>query len=157
MRPWSYGSLWQSALFAQVYLSQYYRKIPKTSDTRKMAVIILKLKRGFHTEVSKTCRGNGKQCRAWSDCSSRSSLIWVHTVCSDLSVQKFRNITVSTFTVCNYFISPWATVKTSSARCCGHPYAMFSCPRLEATGYNASGRPQHRVVIVLTLAQTVIK
>ena len=32
--------------------------------------------------------------RPWSDCSSRSKLIWVYTVCSDLSVQKFRNITL---------------------------------------------------------------
>ena len=29
-------------------------------------------------------------------CSSSSSLIWVYTVCSDLSVRKFRNITVTT-------------------------------------------------------------
>ena len=29
-----------------------------------------------------------------SDCSSRSSLIWVYTVCLDLSVRKLRNITV---------------------------------------------------------------
>ena len=34
------------------------------------------------------------QCRTWSDCSS--SLIWVYTVCLDLSVRKFRIIMVVT-------------------------------------------------------------
>ena len=43
---------------------------------------------------SKSCRWNGRQCRPWSDCSSRSSLIWVCTVCQDLSVWKLRTITV---------------------------------------------------------------
>ena len=37
---------------------------------------------------------NGKQCRAWSDCSLRSSLIWVYTVFSELSIQILRMITV---------------------------------------------------------------
>ena len=42
----------------------------------------------------KKSRWNDKQCRPWSDCSSRSSLIWVYTVCPDLDVWKLRNITV---------------------------------------------------------------
>ena len=46
------------------------------------------------SNVSKRCRGNCKHCRPWSDCSSRSSLIWVCTVCPDLSVWKLRIITV---------------------------------------------------------------
>ena len=46
------------------------------------------------SNASKRCRGNCKQCRPWSDCSSRSSLIWVCTVCSDLSVWKLRKIMV---------------------------------------------------------------
>ena len=46
--------------------------------------------------MAKWCRLNGKQCRPWSDCFSRSSLIWVYTVCPGLSVQKLRIITVKT-------------------------------------------------------------
>ena len=46
------------------------------------------------SNASKRCRGNCKQWRPWSDCSSRSSLIWVCTVCPDLSVRKHRKVTV---------------------------------------------------------------
>ena len=42
------------------------------------------------SNVSKWCRRNGKQCRPWSDC----SLIWVCTVCLDISVWKLRIITL---------------------------------------------------------------
>ena len=42
---------------------------------------------------SKRCRWNCEQCRPWSDCSSRSSLIWVYTVCPGLPVWKLRIIT----------------------------------------------------------------
>ena len=45
--------------------------------------------------MSKRCRQNGKQFRPWSDCSSRSSLIWVYTVCPDLPVRKIWNITAT--------------------------------------------------------------
>ena len=48
----------------------------------------------LYHRVSKRCRRNGKQCRPWSDCSSRSSLIWVCTVCPGISVRKLRIITV---------------------------------------------------------------
>ena len=46
------------------------------------------------SNASKRCRGNCIQCRPWSNCSYRSSLIWVCTVCPDLSVRKLRIITV---------------------------------------------------------------
>ena len=46
------------------------------------------------SNAPKRCSRNCKQCRPWSECSSRSSLIWVCTVCPDLSVRKLRNITV---------------------------------------------------------------
>ena len=36
----------------------------------------------------------GKQCRPWSDCSSRGILIWVYTVCPDLTIWKLRIIKV---------------------------------------------------------------
>ena len=42
------------------------------------------------SNVSKRCGRNGKQCRPRSDC----SLIWVYSVCPDLSVRKLRTITV---------------------------------------------------------------
>ena len=43
------------------------------------------------------CNWNSKQCRPWSDCSSRSSLIRACTVCPDLSVLKLRVITVESW------------------------------------------------------------
>ena len=39
---------------------------------------------------AKKCGWNGKQCWPWSDCSFKSSLILVRTVCSDLSVPILR-------------------------------------------------------------------
>ena len=58
------------------------------------------------SHASKRCRRNCKQCRPWWDCSSRNSLIWVSTVCPDLSVQKLRIIMVSIDLVFNF--SFWA-------------------------------------------------
>ena len=46
-----------------------------------------------------------QKCRPWSDCSSRSSLIWVCTVCPDLSVCTLRTITVA---VCHFSFT-WKT------------------------------------------------
>ena len=43
---------------------------------------------------------NSKQWRPWSNCFSRRTLIWVCTVCLDLSVQKLRVITVNFANVC---------------------------------------------------------
>ena len=57
------------------------------------AVIYLKLKlRGkiLRGILSKRCKLNSKQWRPLSDCSFRSSLIWVCTVPQDLSVGKLR-------------------------------------------------------------------
>ena len=44
------------------------------------------------------------------DQTSRSSLIWVYTVCSDLSVRKFRNITVHQI---GLFTVNWIQITTS--------------------------------------------
>ena len=76
----------------EILIISTYRKNHKISDTRKFAVITLKVEQDGN--VSKRCRGNCKQCRPWSDCSCRSSLIWVCTVCQDMSVRKLRKITV---------------------------------------------------------------
>ena len=48
----------------------------------------------YKSHASKRSWRNCEQCRPWSDCSSRSSLIWVCTVWLDLSVGKLRIITV---------------------------------------------------------------
>ena len=53
----------------------------------------------------KRCRWNGKQCRHTSDCSTRSSLIWVYTVCPALSVWKFRIIVVTQLSGSALFMS----------------------------------------------------
>ena len=74
-----------------------YCKNPKNLETRKNCcnyskiwTIVL-----LQSNASKRRRRNCKQCRPWSDCSSRSSLIWVCAVCPDLSVRKLRNIMVN--------------------------------------------------------------
>ena len=57
-----------------------YCKYPKNSDLRKICCNHPKIwtTRLYHrVMLLKRCRLNGKQCRPWSDCSSRSSLIWV--------------------------------------------------------------------------------
>ena len=68
-------------------------KNPKYLDThKKFAVITLKFEHGWFTieyNASKRCRENCKQSRLWLDC-----LIWVYTVCPDLSFQKLRIIMV---------------------------------------------------------------
>ena len=71
-----------------------YRKFPKYSDTQNICCNYPKSWTRWHFL---RCRGNCKQCRPWSDCSSRSSLIWVCSVCPDLSVWKLRNITVLSY------------------------------------------------------------
>ena len=76
----------------------YTVKLVKIWTAGKFAVITLKFEQGcFTVEASKRCRGNCKQCRPWSDCSSGSSLIRVCTVCPVLSVRKLRIITVKCF------------------------------------------------------------
>ena len=76
-----------------------YCKHPKNLDTQKITVIILKLEqyRLLQRNWSKRCRLNGKQYRPWLECSSRSSLVWIHIVCPDVSIQKLRFITVIVF------------------------------------------------------------
>ena len=49
--------------------------------------------------LSQRCKWNSKHWRPWSDCSSRSSLLWVCNVCTDWSVRKFRIITVGYLTI----------------------------------------------------------
>ena len=70
-------------------------KILNIRTPKTFAVITLKLKKMAlpKSNAPKRCSRNCKQCRPWSDSSSRSSQIWVCTVCPDLSVQKLRNIT----------------------------------------------------------------
>ena len=58
--------------------------------------------------MSKRWRWNGKQCRSWSDCSLWSCLIWVFTVCPDMSIQKLRIITILfTFNFSLLCCFPW--------------------------------------------------
>ena len=66
-------------------------KLLNIRTPEKYTVIILKLTfLIFHREM----RPKDTDGMANSVNPSRSSLIWVYTVCSDLSVRKFRNITV---------------------------------------------------------------
>ena len=64
-----------------------YCKNYKITDNRKICCYHPKIWTRW-SNVSKKCSWNGKQCKSWSDCSS----IQVYTVCTDLSVQKFRII-----------------------------------------------------------------
>ena len=104
----SFSLLSDDELHSLVPALQKHKKLAETCSVKflkiqtpeKFAVIILKFEqRGFQLRnVSKRCRRNSKQCRPWSECSSRSSLIWVYTVCPDLSVRKLRNNTVILWT-----------------------------------------------------------
>ena len=63
----------------------YYRKNPQISDTRKFAVITLKAELdGFFLKAMHPKNAEG----------IANSLIWVCTVCPELSVRKVRIITV---------------------------------------------------------------
>ena len=86
----------KSQQYVWISIFHKYHKTPKNSEPEKFAVVTLKLNKEAlpWSNVSKRCRGNCKQCRPWSHCSSRSSLIWVCTVCPDLSVRKLRIILV---------------------------------------------------------------
>ena len=72
-------------------------KILTIRTPKKFAVITLKFEQDAlpKSKAPKRWSRNCKQCRPWSDCSSRSSLTWVCTVFPGLSVQKLRIITVS--------------------------------------------------------------
>ena len=102
--------------------------------------------------VSKRCRRNSKQYRPRSDCSSRSSLIWVYIVCPGLSVPKLRIITVLPggwtdivclgclhLHLCHSFVLFW------------HTYCRMTC-RMRASGTTRNGLFWERDSI--TLGQT---
>ena len=80
----------------QLMIGCDYCKTPKYSDTRKIysnnpKIWLIWI---FYREM----HPNDADGMANSvDPEQRSSLIWVYTVCSDLSVRKFRNITVHKF------------------------------------------------------------
>ena len=81
-----------------------YRKFPKYSDAQKICCNHSKIWTMwlYHRVMSpndadgmaNSADTDQTAPRHWSDCSSRSSLIWVCTVCPDLPVRKHRNITV---------------------------------------------------------------
>ena len=68
------------------------KKIPPDHLHLPYTVQFLKIQTNMvalpQSNAFKRCRHSGKQCRPWSDCTSRSSLIWIYTVCSDLPVRK---------------------------------------------------------------------
>ena len=59
-------------------------------------------------------RQNGEKCRPWPDCSFRSSVFMVYTVCTNLSGWKLRIITVLSIWHVPEFVSPliFATLAT---------------------------------------------
>ena len=59
---------------------------------RKFTVVSVKIQTFRQTKL--WCRRSGRGCRAWSECSSRSRLIWVYTVCTHLCVRRLRVVVV---------------------------------------------------------------
>ena len=61
-----------SKMFRTLFWIGWYCKNPKISDTRKIAVVTLKLKQYCFIQSNwyKGCWRDDKQCRLWSDCSS---------------------------------------------------------------------------------------
>ena len=76
-----------------------YRKVPKFRDTRILYYYHPKIQiKGPNLQyLVQKMPIHSKQWRPWSDCSSRSSLIGVCTVCPSMSVQKFRIFMVFNF------------------------------------------------------------
>ena len=79
----------------------YTRKVPKFSDTRNLCCNLPKiqtkrqnLRVSGQKDANRKANSEDPDHTAPLDCSSRSSLIWVCTVCPDLYVQKLRIITV---------------------------------------------------------------
>ena len=68
------------------YQKNRYRKIPKYSDTLKTAVIILKFGSTIEKCVQRM-KTEWQTVKTLIRLTSRSSLIWVYTVCLDLHVQ----------------------------------------------------------------------
>ena len=85
-------------IFTVMCFYHEYRKKPKNLNTRKICCIYPKSWTvWFCDRVMCPKNADGmekKQYRPWSDCSSRSSLIWVYTVCLDLPVRKLRIVMV---------------------------------------------------------------
>ena len=82
---------------ADMFSIHRFRKVPKFSDTKNFCCKLpnIQTKRpNLRLFCQNGAKGNSKQWRPSSDCSLRSSLIWVCTVCPDLSVWKLRVITV---------------------------------------------------------------
>ena len=94
------------------------------------AVIYLKFKQRGQTSgyfvKCKWSKWNSKQWRPWSDCSSRSSLIWVCTVCPYLSVRKLRVITVFTKCIEKTMLILEAP-NTTKADFCKHRRSRWDC------------------------------
>ena len=85
-------SRWTITWLTWLILCRTYRKNPKKSDTPKIYchnpnIWLLWI---FHREM----RPNDADGIANSVDPGQTALIWVYTVCSDLSVRKFRNIKV---------------------------------------------------------------
>ena len=115
-----------------------YRKFPKYSDTPKnccnhpkswtrwrfLRVMHPKDAEGIANSVDpdQTAPLGAVWSGSGSDCSSRSSLIWVCTVCRDLSVRKLRKITVDPDTLPEYlgsiFYKSQARTQTFEKRGC---------------------------------------
>ena len=86
------------AIGMSVSIMSLFRKVPKFSDARKLCCYLPKIQTespNLRVFCQKRCKWNSKQWRPRSDCSSRSSLIWVCTVCPDLSVRKLWINTVN--------------------------------------------------------------
>ena len=86
-----------------------YRKTPKNWDTRKNCCSHPKIwTKWLYCRIMhpKSTDGMANSVDPWSDCSSRGSLIWVYTVCSNLSVWKLRNIAVSIAKMSSFLHTP---------------------------------------------------
>ena len=87
-------------LFAKAYLSQYFRlltlKTPRKPASENVVCLchLLNILANFSNLFLHT----GKECRPRSDCSQRSSLIWVHTVCKN-DFQNHKQMIKQTTTV----------------------------------------------------------
>ena len=62
-------------------LSDFLLKTPRKPASGNVVCLCRLL--NFLANFSNLCLHTGKQCGPWSDCSYRSSLIWVHTVCKN--------------------------------------------------------------------------
>ena len=70
-------------------------KLLKIWTPEKIAVITLKFEQSIFT-VEKYIKSADRMANSVDSEQTRSSLIWVYTICSDLSVQKFRTLRYAT-------------------------------------------------------------